>query len=142
MDDRKEICDEIQMDEQAVQQRMDALRKRLLQAVKVERRINYKELSAVIGQNATYVQQFVTKRSPRKLHQDQFDAIIAKLNEIDDRPAAPPTVSASPDVTARLLHLVARLILAPTTIQGQAADFIEDRLSQSKSRATDTKQEV
>lgn len=81
MDDRKNICDAYRMADPNTEARMEALRRRLLRAVKVEGRITYKELSLALRQNPTFVQQFVTKRSPKRLYDEQVKTITQMLDE-------------------------------------------------------------
>lgn len=92
MDDRKEICDAIGMSDTAVESRMEALRKRLLKAVKVDGVTTYKDLSLAVGQNGTFVQQFVTKRSPKRLYPEQYETIVAILDSKGSGEAAAPTL--------------------------------------------------
>lgn len=80
MDDRKKICDAWGMTEVAVETRMDALRKRLVKAVKVDGVVTYQDLSEAIGKNPTFVQQFVTKKSPKRLYDEHYDKIVSILD--------------------------------------------------------------
>lgn len=68
------------MSELAVETRMDALRKRLVKAVKVDGVVTYQDLSEAIGKNPTFVQQFVTKKSPKRLYDEHYDKIISILD--------------------------------------------------------------
>jgi len=68
------------MVEKDIETRMEALRRQILKAVKVDSIATYKELSLALGQNQTFVQQFVTKKSPKRLYDDQIN-IITKIIE-------------------------------------------------------------
>lgn len=81
MDDRKEFCDASCMVDTAIEIQMEALRRRLIKAVKVEGVVTYKEISEALNQNQTFVQQFVTKRSPKRLYDEQIDTIERILKE-------------------------------------------------------------
>jgi len=65
----------------AIEIQMEALRRRLIKAVKVEGVVTYKEISEALNQNQTFVQQFVTKRSPKRLYDEQIDTIERILKE-------------------------------------------------------------
>lgn len=64
----------------SVEVRMEALRRRLVKAVKIDGIVTYKELSEALRQNPTFVQQFVTKRSPKRLYDEQVGTITAILD--------------------------------------------------------------
>ena len=83
MDDRKEFCDACPMVDPSIELQMEALRRRLVKAVKVDGVVTYKELSEALNQNQTFVQQFVTKRSPKRLYDQQVETIerILKAKE-------------------------------------------------------------
>lgn len=117
------------MDDYDTERRMEVLRKRLHKAVKTDGVVTYKELSEAVGQNGTYVQQFVTKKTPKRLHGDQEKTIVAMLDarEAGTAPARSPA-KVSADVTSRLLQLVGEAILKPADLQAQIVDFIEGRL--------------
>ena len=84
------------MADATVETRMDALRRRLLKAVKVDGIATYKELSEALNQNPTFVQQFVTKRSPKRLFDEQIETITQILDSREAPKAEPP----SPDKEA------------------------------------------
>lgn len=69
---------------------MDALRRRLLKAVKVDGIATYKELSEALNQNPTFVQQFVTKRSPKRLFDEQIETITRILDGREAPKQQPP----------------------------------------------------
>lgn len=142
MDDRKEICDALPMEDTVVHQHMEALRKRLFKAVKVDGVVTYKELSEALGQNATFVQQFVTKRSPKRLYDDHVSKITAILDERERGISSEPQAREG-DLPIRLADLFAALLKTKNAdLQNQVATFIEARLkaNQHQSRATETKQ--
>lgn len=92
MDDRKEFCDASCMVDTGIEIQMEALRRRLIKAVKVEGVVTYKEISEALNQNQTFVQQFVTKRSPKRLYDEQIDTIERILKEKEAEASPPRTL--------------------------------------------------
>ena len=90
------------MVETTVEARMDALRRRLLKAVKTDGIATYKELSEALGQNPTFVQQFVTKRSPKRLFDEQIGVITAILDDRESGRSHPPTPTPDSDAEKQL----------------------------------------
>lgn len=136
MDDRKEICDAYRMVEGAVETRMEALRKRLLQVVKVDAIVTYKDLSLALGQNPTFVQQFVTKRTPKRLYDEQVEIIE---NMIADR-SAERSKSAAASAPSHLRDVLRRLEEYPGKIQDRVVSFAEFEMARyDKSLEKETK---
>lgn len=94
------------MADDAVEVKMDALRRRLVKAVKVDGIVTYKELSLALDQNPTFVQQFVTKRSPKRLYEEQVGIItrILDTRELTRKPVvSPPENILTPEVEKEYL---------------------------------------
>lgn len=110
-----------------VEIQMEALRRRLTKAVKVDRIATYKELSLALGQNQTFIQQFVTKKSPRRLYDEQVE-VISKI--IEDRASA-STARPSPSAGAASLStmdidgMVERLKRYPDKLVDRVISFAE-----------------
>lgn len=68
------------MEQETLLAEMNRLREELRQA-QVDGLIDYKAMANAIGKNPTYVQQFVTKGSPRIMHAHLVEAVRAKLLE-------------------------------------------------------------
>lgn len=125
------------MPEVDVESRMGALRKRLLTAVKVEGLVTYKQLSLALGQNETFIQQFVTKKSPKRLFDDQVEAIERMLTEAAK--TGRKEQGASPALSAgELARLCDRLAGYPKALQDRVISFAEfemARYDQSREKA-------
>lgn len=71
--------------------------------------IDYKALSQALGKNPTYVQQFVTKHSPRIMHAHLAEQIKEKLAEaLKAGPKVapgPPLARTDEEITALLLRI-------------------------------------
>ena len=139
LDDRKDFCDALRMVDAAIETRMEALRRRLLKAVKVDGVVTYKELSLALGQNPTFVQQFVTKRSPKRLHDEQVEAINqiidAKSRQAQELPRGIPEAAD----TAVLQTVFERLRKYPAKLQERVISFAEFEMHRyDKSRENDT----
>lgn len=79
MDDRKEICDANSMDEF----------RRAIKAAVDQGLTTYQALSDAIGKNPTYVQQFITKGSPRELR-ERDARIVAEIIKSAPPNSSPP----------------------------------------------------
>lgn len=127
MDDRKEICDPLPMVDVDVESRMGALRKRLLTAVKVQGLVTYKQLSLALNQNETFIQQFVTKKSPKRLFDDQIEIIEGMIEAAKsgakEQPAAPAIADAD------LVRLFDRLSEYPKKLHERIISFAEFEMS-------------
>lgn len=75
---------------------MDELRRRIRRAVD-DKIVEYKELSTALGKNHAYVQQFVTRRSPIRLFEDDTRKIIKMLDEREARHSRRLVASFDPD---------------------------------------------
>lgn len=80
MDDRKALCHRPAMDTEMLIAEMNRLRDDLERA-QAAKLVDYKALSQALGKNPTYVQQFVTKQSPRIMHAHLAAQIREKLAE-------------------------------------------------------------
>jgi len=126
------------MVEADVESRMDALRKRLLNAVKVEGIITYKQLSLALNQNETFVQQFVTKRSPKRLFDNQVEIIEKMIAEASVGDRAPQQASSS--LSGELGDLFNRLLAYPSKVHDRVISFAEYQMAlYDQSREKDKK---
>lgn len=127
------------MVETAVETRMEALRRRLLKAVKVDGIVTYKDLSLALGQNPTFVQQFVTKRSPKRLYDEQVETIDRILNERERQAPIKERPSIQPGQDETLQKTVDRLMGYPSAVQERVISFAEfemARYDQSREKET------
>lgn len=119
-----------------VETKMDALRKRLVDAVKVQGVVTYKQLSLALNQNETFVQQFVTKRSPKRLFDNQIN-IIERM--IKDAQTGAVAVPAPPAVSPELASAFERLSSYPAKLQDRVVSFAEYEMSRyDQSRENET----
>lgn len=138
MDDRKHSCDRLAMQKAELIAETNRLREGLRQA-HADGLVDYKELSAAVGMNPTYVQQFVTKGSPKILHAHLAGPLKAALDAAikngGPRSEKPGGKASGEQEIKRLLRRIDRLTDDQVeTIYGVIEGFIAASQTQSPDR--------
>jgi hypothetical protein len=94
-------------------------RSRLL-ALSAERGVSLSALSALIGRNASYLQQFVRKGSPRKLEENDRRT-LARFLGVDEGQLGAPTAEAAPAGTVQPRRALADWLDIPRLPLGASA---------------------
>lgn len=118
---------------------MERLRSALRDAQK-DGLLDYKALSGKIGRNPTYIQQFVTKKSPRILHSHLADEVWRYLKQIQATGRPAPRASHKARTKEEILDLLRRIEDLPEgalePVYAVIAGFVEQvRASRQQSNA-------
>lgn len=99
---------------------MDDIRQRIRDAVDA-RLTTYKDLSAGIGRNHAYVQQFVERGTPQELRQRDVETILGLIDHATGGAPPPPRGEFTPDFIPGV-HLVRRARTLPVYAAARGGD--------------------
>ena len=136
MDDRRPNCDHRGMVDEQLIGEMQRLRDEL-RAAKANGAIDYQALSLSLGKNPTYIQQFVTKGTPRILHAHIADEVRKALAPHRAADRSGGKVSGRAEIIALLRKIDNLPEAALEPIYGVIEGFLKAGASQKQIRHRD-----